>query len=165
MAYAALTAVSRGWSVSSERTTAEIARVLEYLGVVVLIVSVLDRTTWRVAAMGLGFAALLICLVAVASRLAPGAFPPDLLNPLGPTNRLSYPFGYWNAVGAWAAMSIGIGLAWSAHDRAVIRRAVALGLVPVAALTAYLSYSRGSVAGIAGSVVAAIVLSRRRVTA
>jgi hypothetical protein len=165
VAYAALIAISLGWSVSSERTTAEVARVFDYLGVVVLIVSALDRTTWRAAAMGVGFAALLTCCVAVATRLAPAAFPASVLNPLGVTNRLSYPFGYWNAVGAWAAMSIGIGLAWSAHDRALIRRAVVLGLVPVAALAAYLSYSRGSVGGAAVAVVAAIALSRNRVTA
>jgi hypothetical protein len=163
LAYAAWTTISLGWSVSSERTTAEIARTLDYVGVVLLIVSLLDRTTWRAAAMGLGFAALAVCSLAVISRLArfgANAFPGQN----GP-DRLSYPFGYWNAVGAWASMSMAIGLAWSAHDPVRARRVVALGLVPVAALAAYLSYSRASVGGAAVALVAVAALSRNRLTA
>src|SRR5207302_228802 len=71
LAYAAWTAISLSWTDSSERTFAEIARVLEYIGFVVLIVSVVDRRTWRAAAMGLGTGALVVCALAVASRLAP----------------------------------------------------------------------------------------------
>ena len=62
-------------------------------------------------------------------------------------------------------MSIAIGVAWSAHDRSRVRRAVALGLVPVAALAAYMTYSRASVAGAALAVVAVLVLTRNRLTA
>ncbi len=116
LAYAAWTAVSLAWSSSAERTVAEVARVLDYLGLVVLTVSLLDRRTWRPAAMGLGLAALVVSALAVASRLAPDAFGANPFTSLGIANRLSYPFGYWNAVGAWAAMSIAIGLAWSSHD-------------------------------------------------
>src|SRR5947209_11623381 len=74
-AYTAWTAASLAWSDSGERTTAEIMRVIDYLGIVLLVVSVLDRATWRAATMGLGFGALVVCGLAVASRLAPGAFP------------------------------------------------------------------------------------------
>jgi hypothetical protein len=164
LAYAAWTAISLRWSVSSERTTAEIARVLDYVGAVVLIVSLVDRTTWRAAAMGFGCAALLVSSLAVVSRLAPGAFPGNPFPGLG-TNRLSYPFGYWNALGAWAAMSMAIGLAWSAHDQVRARRVVALGLVPLAAVAAYLSYSRASVGGAAVALIAVLVFSRNRLTA
>jgi hypothetical protein len=97
--------------------------------------------------------------------LLPSAFPINPFHGLALANRLSYPFGYWNAVGAWGSMSVAIGLAWSAHDRDRARRAVALGLVPVAALAAYLSYSRASVGGIGVAVVAVIALSRHRLTA
>jgi hypothetical protein len=83
---------------------------------------------------------------------------------VGP-NRLSYPFGYWNAVGAWAAMSMAIGLAWSAHDQVRVRRVVALALVPPAAVAAYLSYSRASVGGAAVALIAVVAFSRNRLTA
>ncbi len=167
VAYAAWTALSLTWSVSSERTTAEVARVLAYTGLVTLIASALDSSTWRAAAAGLAFAALAVCGLAVLSRLVPSAFPANAFQGLsgGVANRLSYPFGYWNAVGAWASMSMAIGVAWSAHDRVRARRAVALGLVPVAALAAYMSYSRASVAGAVVAAVAVVALSRNRLTA
>lgn len=162
--FAAWTALSLLWTESAERTTAELARVLGYMALVVLLVCVLDRTTWRAAAMGLGFGALLVCGLAVASRLWPGAFPTDPLQQSG-IARLVYPFGYWNAVGAWGAMSTAIGLAWSAHDQSRVRRAVALGFVPLAVLTTYLSYSRAGIAGTVLGVIAVLALSRHRVTA
>ena len=33
------------------------------------------------------------------------------------TDRLSYPLNYWNAVAAWGAMTLAMGLAWSANSR------------------------------------------------
>ncbi|HEY3728958.1 MAG TPA: O-antigen ligase family protein [Solirubrobacteraceae bacterium] len=164
-AYLGWTALSLAWTDSLERTTAELARVVDYVGLVALIAAVLDRQTWRAAAMGLAFAALLVCALAVASRLVPAAFPANPLQQANATNRLSYPLGYWNAVGAWAAMSIAMSLAWSAHDQSRLRRVIALGLAPVAALAAYLSYSRAGLAGAALGVVLVLVLSRNRLTA
>ncbi len=163
-AYAAWTALSLTWTESSERTSAELARVLDYLGVVALIASVLDRRTWRAAAMGLGFGALVVCALAVASRLYPSAFPPDQAAGVFSTDRLDYPFGYWNAVGAWGAMSAAIGLIWSAHDGSRGRRAIALALVPVAILTTYLTYSRAGVGAIALALIVALAFSRNRLT-
>jgi hypothetical protein len=164
-AYAAWTALSLTWTQSAERTTVEVARVVHYVGLLALIASALDRGNWRAAAMGAGFGALLVCGLAVASRLTPAAFPGNaLFQPRG-TNRLSYPFGYWNAVGAWGAMSATIGLAWSAHDGVRWRRAIALGAVPLAVITTYLSYSRAGIAGTAVGAVFVLILSRNRMTA
>jgi hypothetical protein len=80
-------------------------------------------------------------------------------------DRLAYPFGYWNAVAAWGAMCTALGLTWSVHDPSLVRRAVALGLVPVAGTMTYLTYSRAGVAGLALAVIVSILLSRSRVTA
>src|SRR5205823_3572701 len=132
--------------------------------VVAVAVSVLGRDNWRAAAAGLGFAALLVCVIAVGSRLAPSVFGVDHVDAALHSNRLSYPFGYWNAMAAWGAMCIALGLAWSAHDPSQIRRAVSLGLVPVAATMTYLTYARAGVGGAALAVIAAIVLSRNRIT-
>jgi hypothetical protein len=163
-AYAAWTALSLTWTDSSELTSTEVARVLDYLGLVALIGSVLDRETWRPAAAGLAFGALLVCAVAAGSRLAPSVFGKDQVDAVLHQDRLSVPFGYWNAVGAWGAMSAAVALAWSAHDRSRFRRAVALGFVPVAALTTYLTYSRTGIAATGVGVVAVLILSRNRVT-
>jgi O-Antigen ligase len=165
LAYAAWTALSLVWTQSSELTTEEIARSLDYLGLVLLLSLALDRNTWRAAAAGLAFGAFAVCALAVASRLAPGAFPADAIASTLKIDRLSYPFGYWNAVAAWGAMSITIGIAWSAHDRVTIRRAAVLAFVPVAAAATYLSYSRAGVIGTALGVAVVIVASCDRLTA
>ncbi len=165
LAYCAWTALSLLWTQSAERTTVEIARSLDYLGIVALITMMLDRDTWRAGAAGVGVGALLVCVLAVGSRLVPGLYPANYVATALGTDRLSYPLGYWNAVAAWAAMSTAIGLAWSAHENPAWRRALALGLVPAACVTTYLSYSRAGVAGTALAAVMVIALSRNRITA
>lgn len=164
LAYAGWTALSLIWTSSSELTFAEVARVLGYLGLVVLVSTALDRRTWRPGTAGLGFGGLVICVVAVGSRLAPGVFGHDQVDAILHTDRLSVPFGYWNSVGAWGAMCTAIGLAWSSHDRALAHRAVALGLVPLATLTTYLTYSRAGAGGTVLAVLAVLALSRNRIT-
>jgi len=164
LAYAAWTAVSLMWTSSSERTFEELARSLDYLGLVALLSAVVDRTTWRAAGAGLAFGALFVCVIAVGSRLAPSVFGHDHIDAVLHVDRMSYPFGYWNAVAAWGAMCTAIGLAWSSHDASRWRRAAALALVPVAVITTYLTYSRAGVAGIGLAVIAVIALSRSRLT-
>jgi hypothetical protein len=164
-AYVGWTALSLTWTESAEQTTAALVRALDYLGLVALIACVLDRRTWRAAAAGLGFGSLLVCVLAVASRLDPSAFPVDQAARAFNTDRLDYPFGYWNAVGAWGSMSAALGLAWSAHDGSRLRRSIALALVPVAALTTYLTYSRAGAAAIVLAALAVIAFSRNRLTA
>jgi tetratricopeptide (TPR) repeat protein len=163
-AYAGWTALSLTWTVSSERTFAEVARVMDYLGVVVLASFVLDRRTWKAAAAGLGVGAMAVCVLALGSRLWPSAFPIDWAARTFRADRLDYPFGYWNAVGAWGAMAAALALAWSAHDPLRTRRSLALGLVPVAATVTYLTYSRAAVAAVVLAVVAVLALSRNRIT-
>ena len=164
-AYAAWTALSLIWTNSSELTFREVARSLDYLGLVALLTTIIDRRNWRAAAAGLGFAAMLVCVVAVGTRIAPGVFGHDTVDAALHTDRLSAPFGYWNAVTAWGAMCIALGLAWSAHDTGLVSRAVALALVPVAGATVYLTYSRAGVAGSALALLFSIGLSRNRITA
>jgi tetratricopeptide (TPR) repeat protein len=165
LAYAAWTALSLLWTESAEQTTFEVARCADYLGLVALIALTVDRDTWRTAAAGLGFGALLVCLLAVGSRLYPALYPVDYVNHGFDTSRLSYPFGYWNAVAAWAAMCMTIALAWSAHEVTPWRRAIALGLLPAASMAAYLSYSRAGVGGTTLGVLLVLALSRNRITA
>jgi hypothetical protein len=165
LAYALWTALSLTWTESSERTFTELARALDYLGIVLLLGLVLERRTWRSAAAGLGAGALIVCLLALASRLAPSAFPIDWAARSFRADRLDYPFGYWNTVGAWGAMSAGLALAWSAHESSRTWRALSLSLVPVACLVAYLTYSRTAVGSVALALVLVLALSRNRGTA
>jgi O-antigen ligase/polysaccharide polymerase Wzy-like membrane protein len=163
-ALAALTALSLLWTGSAERTLAEVARVLVYGGIVALALLALNRYTWRSAGLGLGVAAAGVCVVALASRIAPSHFTDPVVEVLG-LDRLSYPLGYWNAVAAWGAMTVAMGVAWSTVSRSTRVRAAALAAVPVGGLTVYLTYSRGGAAAAALGVFAAVALARHRWTA
>jgi tetratricopeptide (TPR) repeat protein len=61
-------------------------------------------------------------------------------------------------------MSTGMGLVWSAHARLLITRIAALATVPVAAVVAYLTYSRAAAAGMALALLLGLALSRNRWT-
>lgn len=160
----AWTALSFAWTESDERTYAELARLLGVVAIVVLAGASLNRHTFRAAAAGVSVAVLGIAGIAVLSRLMPASFPVDEVQVAFDTDRLSYPFDYWNAVAAWGAMAIAIGLTWSAHARTTAFRAAALAMVPVAGLAVYLTYSRGGIVGVALAIAAAIALGRNRWT-
>jgi len=159
------TLLSLTWTESDERTWAELSRLLGYAGFAVLAWAAINRYTFRAAAAGLSAAAFAVSLLAVASRLAPASFPVDEVAIAFDTDRLNYPFDYWNAVAAWGSISIAIGLCWSANARRTAIRALALAAVPVAGLAVYLTYSRGGVLSAALAVLAAVALSRNRWTA
>lgn len=158
----AWTAISLSWTESGERTFAELARFLHYAGLLILVWALVDVRTWRSVAAGLLVGAVVICAMALASRLWPSAFPVDYVVRNFKLNRLSYPFNYWNAVGAFSVMSIAMALSWSAHDRRLPIRAAALACVPVCASTAYLTYSRAAVIGSVLAVLLVLALSRNR---
>ena len=162
----AWTAFSLNWTGSDERTVAELARLLGYAGVIALALLALNRRSFRAAAAGLSVAAIGITALALASRLFPSVFPAALeVARLFRVDRLDYPLDYWNAVGAWSAMTVAMGLGWSAHARLASTRAISLAATPVAATAVYLTYSRGGVAGTAVAVIAVLALSRNRLTA
>jgi O-antigen ligase len=156
--------IGLGWTESAERTTAELGRVVTYVGVLLLPLALLDRGTWRAAVGGIVAAALLVAVLGVASRLFPADFPKDLVTASFKGQRLNYPFHYWNAVGSWAAMAIALGLAWSAHGRLLVGRMLALAAVPIAGVAVYLTYSRSSVAGVTLGVLVVLAASRNRWT-
>jgi O-antigen ligase len=154
------------WTESSERTTAEVARLLGYLGLMTLALGSLNRRTFRTAAAGISVGVIAVTGIAVASRLYPETFPgAGNVAQLFDADRLDYPLDYWNAVGAWAAIAIAIAIAWSAHARLAAVRALSLATVPLAGACVYLTYSRGGVLGSGVAVLAVIALSRNRWTA
>ena len=156
------TLLAFGWTESDERTSVELARIVAYAGLVVLVVGTLRSTSVGAAIAGAAVAGGVVCLLALASRLWPDAFPADRIAKAFSTTRLSYPFNYWNAVAAWGSMSTAMALAWSAHARHAAWRALALASVPVMVTVVYLTYSRAGAAGIAIGAVSAVVLARTR---
>jgi O-Antigen ligase len=156
------TAISLSWTSSDERTFLELARFLHYAGVLLLIWSLVTRDNWKAIAAGLLTGAAAVSVLAMISRLDPSAFPTNYITLRFQINRLSYPFNYWNAVGAWTVMSMAMALAWSAHTRNLAVRAACLAVVPVAGTAAYVTYSRAAVIDALIALVLVIVLSRNR---
>jgi tetratricopeptide (TPR) repeat protein len=156
------TAISLSWTSSDERTLAEVARVMHYVGILTLAWAVVDRTTWRSAAAGLSTGVLVVTTLAVASRLWPASFPTDYVGDVLDTDRLSYPLNYWNAVGAWSVMGSVMALAWSSHADRLPVRLLGSAALPVCGLAVYLTYSRAGAIGIALGAVLVLLLGRNR---
>jgi O-Antigen ligase len=156
------TLISLSWTSSDERTFLELARFMHYAGVLLLVWSLVTRDNWKAVAGGLVFGSLVVSTLAMASRLDPGAFPTNYITLRFEINRLSYPFNYWNAVGAWTVMSMAMALAWSAHARHIVVRAACLAAVPIAGTAAYVTYSRAAVIDAVIALILVIVLSRNR---
>lgn len=158
------TAGSFSWSDDDERTLVEIARAAAYLGCVLVVVAAVPQHLWRSAAAGLTGGAVIVCAVAFASRLLPGEFDANVVVFSGEEGRLSYPFGYWNSIGAWAGMTTALCLGWSAHARLTAWRCLAIAAVPLSVAVSYLTYSRASLGGTIVGLVVLLALSKNRCT-
>lgn len=159
---AAWTLLSLTWTESAERSFDEFTRIVGYLGVLVIIWLTFKRSTWRLAAAGMLAAGVAVCALIVLSRLWPSLFPADSVARAVGTSRINYPFGYWNAVGCWSAMTITLCVAWASHARSGATRALALAAVPVCALALYFALSRAGVGGAAVGALLVVLLGRNR---
>jgi tetratricopeptide (TPR) repeat protein len=153
------TAASLVWTESVERSYGDVSRVVTYAGAMGVILLAVSRRNWKSAAFGLCAAAILVPVLAVIDRLAP-----ELLGTyaLSGFERLSYPFGYWNALAAWTSMALVISLALSSHLRSRAMRGLCLGVVPALGLAGYLTLSRGGVLASAVGIVVFLALSHNR---
>ena len=155
------TLASATWSDAAARAATEYDRALLYLlGFVVL--GSLGRTPamlrWTVRA--IAAAALVVCVCALVTRLAPDVWPTA---PTIADNRLGYPLGYWNALGLLAALGVVLCLALTSDDReSPAGRVLAAAAVPVLATTLLLTFSRGAIAAGAVGVLALLVAGRPR---
>jgi hypothetical protein len=155
-------AIGLFWTESRELTFNEVARDGGYLGLLVLFLLGAHRRNWRLIAAGLLLAAVTVCALAFASRLAPSWFPEDSVARTLNTTRLNYPLGYWNAVGCWAAITLVLCVAWSAHARSAIVRGLALAAVPLCIAVIYLTFSRAALGGLGLGLVVVVAFSRFR---
>ena len=159
---AAWTALSISWAGDDGAAFVDLARMLLYLGVLA-VVGLSARPgsvpSWLAA---LAIAGVSIAALAVASRTLGFGNDAALAAQLPrAAERLSYPIGYWNALGYLMAMTLPA-LAWLAvgRRRSHARLAVA-GSVPVV-LALFLTSSRGALlAALIGLVVAAFFSSQR----
>jgi O-antigen ligase len=104
-----------------------------------------------------------VCVVALVSRLRPELIETDPTLLAFSQGRLAYPLGYWNAMGAVAAMAIigCLGLAADAREHLVLRALYAAGGT-LATCTLYLTISRGAGLALVFALAVVLALSPRR---
>ena len=162
-AFAVWTLIASGWSSSTERTLTEVARTVTYLGVFALALTFLRRDTIRPLVNGMGVAFAIVGLLAVFSRLAPGAFPPDSVGALlGRSPRLDYPLNYANGTGNFLAMGLPLLLVVATRSRTTVGQALGAAAIPVSVLGIVLTASRGGVLTAIVAIVAFYALSPDR---
>ncbi|MEZ5074394.1 MAG: O-antigen ligase family protein [Solirubrobacterales bacterium] len=161
---AVLAAFSLGWTLDRGTGFSDVVRLAAYLGAFGLGGLLLGPGSGRSALVGLAFGLVAVCLVALGSRLLGiGGGDAELVASMpSSAGRLSYPIGYWNALGALAAMAVPV-LVWIASEGRS-RSACALGLaaMPPVLLTAYMTSSRGALIAAAIGAVVAIAAARSR---
>src|SRR3954447_4839311 len=159
--FALWTLASAWWSDAPARAMVEFDRVLLYLLVLALYVSV-PRTAARVAWMVrlMAFAIAAVAIAGLITRVLPDVWT---ISPNVENNRLSFPLTYWNALGILAT----IGLILCLHLTSYVRehravRVVAAALVPAIGCAIFFTFSRGALAVGIGAVVLYALVARPR---
>lgn len=153
-AFVAWTALSLGWTESTDKTSADLARVATYLGIFTLALLTHNSKSARrmVAAVGTGIAC--VSIVALLSRLHPAWFPEaeETVRFLANSrDRLSFPLNYWNGLAALIAIGLPLMLQVATCAKSALFRSLAAAVLPAMTLTIFLTLSRG---GIAAAIVA-----------
>lgn len=152
------------WTESVERTFADVARALTYLGVFLFVLLTRDsRETQRlIGAVAAGI--VFVVAIALLSRLHPAWF--DSAQQTGrileSEDRLSFPLNYWNALAALAAIGVPLLLQLASEARTLLARGAAAAALPSVMLTLYFTISRGGIgaAAIAAAVFLALAADR-----
>ncbi|HZI90160.1 MAG TPA: tetratricopeptide repeat protein [Thermoleophilaceae bacterium] len=145
--FTAITALSAAWSIAPADTGEEAGRTFAYLVAFAAVVAG-GRHSPRAAgavAGSVAFAGVVVCGWALATRVFPASLGGELLL----TSRLGAPFGYWNALGGMAALTVPPTL-WLATRRGASRAATALSYpaLGLLILTILLTQSRGALAAL-----------------
>ena len=136
-----LTGLSTAWSISPDESLEEAARTLTYLavfGVAVMAAHVRPRLA-NVVLGGVLIAGVAICAWALITRIFPASLAESVLGA-----RLGEPFGYWNALGSMAVITIP-GALWlgSRREQPVLVTALAYPAMGISILVLLLTQSRG----------------------
>jgi Flp pilus assembly protein TadD len=166
-AFAGWTALSLGWSESSERTATELARVAVYLGVFVLALAIQGQGRWRHMLHGVTVGIAIVAGLAVLSRFEPTWFPDRVTGEYLPgiqiERRLAYPLNYSTGLAALGAIGLPLLLAATATARTVPAQALAAGAIPVVALALWLTTSGLFVPVAAGALLVFFALAPDRI--
>ena len=142
-----LTALSLGWASDDGLAFIEVVRVAGYVGLFALVVLTSPEGSARSWLLGLALGLTAVAALALGSRFEPGLSGTG--NEIGEAipsarGRLSFPIGYWNGLGACAALG-GVLLTWlGTRAETRVGRSLAVAALPAIVLTIYLTASRGA---------------------
>jgi hypothetical protein len=162
--YAAWAGASRAWTQNPATALEDFDRALVYVGLFALgLLAAGSGRLARVLVWALFAAITAVAIGALLSRLQPGLVNTPLTGLAGEPYRLAHPFGYWNALGAYAAMGVVLGVALAADRSAplALRPLAAAAVVPLGCVM-YLSLSRGAWAALAAGAGALVLLVPHR---
>jgi hypothetical protein len=167
--FVAWTALASTWSLSSERSLAELSRVASYLGILLLAVAIhRDREqAVRHTVNAVALAVTAVAALALVSRLFPSAFPAAQATGAflgGAQSRLSWPLNYWNGLAALVALGLPLLLSIATSARSLRAQAAAAAAIPAVALCGYLTASRGGAIASAVAIVVFLALAPDRFT-
>jgi hypothetical protein len=162
-----LSALSLGWSIDRETGFTDVVRIGAYLGVFLIGGLLLRPGSGRSALAGVGGGLVAVSLLALGSRLLGiGAGDAELVATMpSSAGRLSYPVGYWNALGSIAAMAVPVMIWLAATTRSRVVMTIALVSVPPVIVTADMTSSRGALVAAAIGVLIVIAASKYRARA
>ena len=153
---------------SSERSLQELSRLATYLGILLLALAIhRDRSrALRQTAGAVGAAVAVVAILALISRLYPGTFPAAQTTGAflhGAQPRLSWPLNYWNGLAALMAIGLPLLLGVATTARRLWAQTAAAAAIPLVALCAYLTASRGGAVAIGFALVAFVALAANRI--
>lgn len=159
--FAVWTLLSPLWSNAPARALIEFDRVLLYLLALLLFASwPRSATSPALLLRSLAAGAVAVCVVGLLTRTLP-----DLLTiaPAVQKERLSYPIGYWNALGLLAALGCLTCLHLSScRDEPRAIRVLAAAALPTLAATLFFTFSRGPLAALAVGLLVYALVARPR---
>lgn len=129
------------WTDNTVQTALEGFRLLAFLGAAAALLFVVRRETAPALLRGVFAAIALVSTYGLATRLFPdriGTYDPIAVY------RLSEPVGYWNGLGAFAAMGALLALGMVARERRLLARCLAGAFVPLLVATMFFTFSRGA---------------------
>jgi O-Antigen ligase len=158
-ALAAWSLLSSAWAasasdavLSAERTSVVALGVLAFLTIV-------TRSSLHLVVATLVVGASLLCAYSLSTRLLSDEFG-GVVDSTGGF-RLSRPIGYWNGLGIFAVIALAIALGVLPHATRLLRVILAVPL-PILAVTAYFTYSRGAAIAFGIALVVIFVLDPLR---
>lgn len=155
-----VTGASITWSVSPSTSWFETNRILAYLAVLLtgLLAARLAPRRWAVLPTSVLLATSIVLVLGLLSKVFPETFAEDEI-----FARLQFPLGYWNAVGAVAAINLVLAL-WFGTRRHGYRplNALAYPAIAIAMAVLLMTYSRGALIAAGIGVVVWLAFAPRR---